>query len=474
MKTQIEKVDESTVRLRVEVEPAEFEPEIEKAVRDLSGRVRLKGFRKGKVPRQILESHVGRGAITEAAVDSSLERFLVEATEAEELEVVGSPRIDNVDVSTGGLAFEATLVVMPKIELPEWEGLEIEIPPLEVADEDVDKEIDTFRERLAPLEEVGRPAADGDFVLVDIKGQIHGETLPGLSLSDFSYRVGSGTVVPKLDEELAGKRPGDILKFNDRVVSGPPGANAGAEGSVEAREATFTVIVKEVRERRPEPLTDAWVEDNTEFDTVEELRSDVTKKIALAKKLAARSTARHRAVEKLADLVDAPIPEEAIGAEAADLARRLEARLRQAGASLDDYFRSADKPRGEIEYEWRKQALMNLKSDLCLSAIARAEGIEASEEEIERDASMIASGAGDDAERLREELTKGRSARSLAAGIIKSKALDRVLEKAVLTQEGGAAVSWGDLAIPEAAASEAQKEAPETGAFDEESESAEF
>ncbi len=450
MRTEIEKSDETTVRLRVVVDPEEFEPEIEKAAQELAGRVRLKGFRKGKVPRPVLEAHLGRGAIMEAAVNSSLERYLQAAAEAEDLDVVSTPKVENVDVSTGGLAFEATLTVMPKIEPPDWEGLEIEIPSLEVTDEEIDKEIDAFRESVAPLEPVGRPSKEGDFVLIDIKGQVHGETLPGLSLTDFSYQIGSGTIVPKLDKELEGKRPGDILKFNDIVrirSSSSSGREAKAPSETE-KEATFTVIVKEVRERRPAPLDDGWVEDNTEFDTVEELRADVRNKLAIAKKLAARHAARHAAVEMLADRVDVPIPEAAIESEMADIARQVAARLEAAGVTFDDYLRSIGKSKGELEYEWRKQATITLKSDLALDAIARAEGIEASPEEIEQRAALIARGAGEDSERLKAELTKGRTARSLAAGIIRSKALDTVLAKAVLTQAGGTPVGWDDLEVP--------------------------
>ena len=458
VKTETQRVDDSTVRLKVVVEPDEFEPEIEKAARDLASRIKLKGFRKGRVPRQVLEAHLGRGAITEAAVNSSLGRYLEEAARVEDLEVVAEPKIESVDVSTGGLCFEVTLRVMPEIDTPKWEGLEIEIPSLSVSDEEVDREIDAFRERVAPLEPVARPAKENDFVLIDITGQIHGKPVPGLSLKDFSYQLGSGSIVPKLDKELESKRPGDILKFNDtirvRQATTSDEARAATQSREEAdegqpQEATFTVIVKEVRERRPQPLTDAWVEDNTEFDTVDQLRSDVRKKLELAKKIAARSAARHLVASKLAEAIETDIPEEAIEEEVADIARRFSERLQQAGLSLGQYARSIEKSRGEIEYEWRKQAIFNLKSDLCLRRIAKEEGIVATEEDLEREASAIAAMAGDRADKVKEELTKGRPARSLAAGIIRSKALERVLEKAVLIPEGGEAITWRDLYIAE-------------------------
>ncbi len=463
MKTEVEPIDQHTVKLRVVLEPSEFQPEVDRAARELASRVKLKGFRKGKIPRPVLEAHLGRGAIVEAAVESSLDRLLLKAVDAEDLYVVGAPQVDSVDVSTGGLSFEATLRVMPKIEVPRWQGLEIEISSLDVTDDEVDAEIDAFRERVAPLEPVGRPAREGDFVLIDLKGQIHKETLPGLSLTDFSYRVGSRAVVPKLDEELIGKRPGDILKFNDKVVvSGAEAKQKGprdeGESALEEREATFTVIVKEVRERRPEPLTDAWVEDNTEFDSVEELKADVRKKLEFAKRMRARSEARHKAVEKLAEAVEVDLPEEVVEAEIREIADDFLAGLQRSRVTLEEYLESVGKSRAELEYEWRKQAITNMKGHLCLRAIAQEEGIEVSREELERRASALASSVGEDAERVKEGLLKGRSAASFAAGIIRAKTLDRVLERARISQEGGAEIRWEDLDVettPEAESAEA-------------------
>ncbi len=468
MKTEVEPIDQHTVKLRVVLDPSEFQPEVDRAARELASRVKLKGFRKGKVPRPVLEAHLGRGAIVEAAVESSLERLLLEAVDAEDLDVVGTPEVDSVDVSTGGLSFEATLRVMPKIKVPQWQGLEIEVSSLDVTDDEVDAEIDAFRERVAPLEPVGRPAREGDFVLIDLKGQIHGESLPGLSLTDFSYRVGSRAVVPKLDEELVGKRPGDILKFNDKVVVSDEQAKKGKgsrddiEGPLEEREATFTVIVKEVRERRPEPLTDAWVEDNTEFDSVEELKADVRKKLEFAKRMRARSEARHKAVEKLAEAVEVDLPEEVVEVELREIAEDFLAGLQRSRVTLEEYLQSVGKSRAELEYEWRKQAIANIKGHLCLRAIAEEEGIEVSQDELERRASALASSAGEDAERVKEGLLKGRSAASFAAGIIRAKALDRVLESARIRQEGGAEIRWQDLGLettPEADSAKAGLEA---------------
>lgn len=522
LKTEVEPLEQSRVRLKVTVPPEEFEEAVSRAARHLGSQVKLKGFRKGRVPRQVLEAYIGREAITEHAVEESLEDYLHEAIVRENLDVVGSPEVDNVDTSDGGLRFEATLTVLPKPQVEGWRGITLDIPRVEVTEKEVDEQIESFRLRVAPLESVSRPAKEGDFVLIDLRGEVHGEEVPGLALTDFSYEMGSKSLLPKLDETLKGKRPGDILKFNDELPDTParlegraskegtegkegkggregaprdyrgrrPGSRAAGkrpgerqeatERSEASREATFTVIVKEVRERRPEPLTDEWVEDNTEWDSVEEMRQGVRQKLAELKRAEARNVARDKALEKIAELVDVEVPEEAIRRETQRYAEELQQALAALGITIDQYLRDTGRQRADLELEWRRRAQLRIKADMALESIARQEGIEASPEEIERQADAIVARTGsrqartssrqrngrkpseEELRRLKDELTKGRASASVAAGIINAKALQRVLEEAVLRPEGGGELRWKDLEL-DAAESQSEASQPEDG-----------
>lgn len=519
LKTEVESLEQSRVRLKVTVPPEEFEEAISRAARHLGSQVKLKGFRKGRVPRQVLEAYIGREAITEHAVEESLEGYLHEAIVRENLDVVGSPEVENVDTSDGGLRFEATLTVLPKPQVEGWRGITLDIPRVEVTEKEVDEQIESFRLKVAPLESVSRPAKEGDFVLIDLRGEVHGKEVPGLALSDFSYEVGSKSLLPKLDETLEGKRPGDILKFNDELPDTParleggaseegtegkegkegaprdarrrrrPGSRAAGKGPGEkqeaterseaSREATFTVIVKEVRERRPEPLTDAWVEDNTEWDSVEEMRQGVRQKLAELKRAEARKVARDKALEKIAELVHVEVPEEAIRRETQRYAEELQEALAALGISIDQYLRDTGRQRADLELEWRRRAQLRIKADMALESIARQEGIEASPEEVERQADAIVARTGsrqartssrqrngrsksseEELRRLKDELTKGRASASVAAGIINAKALQRVLDEAVLAPEGGGELRWNDLE-PDAPESRQEERLPE-------------
>jgi trigger factor len=450
LKTEIERLDATHVKLLIDVSEEEFDADLRAAARDLASRVKLKGFRRGKAPLPVLEAHLGKEAIQEIAIENALPRYLQTAIEEADLDPVGSPEVDNVDTSSG-LSFEAKLTVLPKVEISDWKGLELDVPALEVADSEIDEKIEEFRKRLAPLEPVGRPARKGDFLLIDLRGEIHGEEVPGASLTDFSYELGSASLLPKLDETLEGARPGDILKFNDRVPVRPqPTKDTGTEDT--GREATFTVIVKEVRERRPEPLTDEWVENNTEWDTIEEMRQGVRERLAALKKAVARQEAQRQALQKLAEKVTADIPEEAIRSEVESYASDFEAALKAAGQDVEQYLRNEGLQRADMELEWRKQAQRRIKADLALEAIARQENLKATDEEIAREAEIyVSSLRAPEAEKkkLRSQLIKGRAAARMAAGIIKSKALKKVLEHAVICPAGDGKLSWEEIVEPE-------------------------
>lgn len=451
MKTSTQTLENSQVLLHVEVEPDEFEKALDRAARQIAGSVRVPGFRKGKVPRRVLEARVGVEAIAEEAVRQSLPDYLSEAITIEELDVIGRPSIDNLEARReSGLCFDATCEVRPEIELRSWEGIVVEIPSPQVTQELLDEQIDALRRQSAPLEVVSRPATEGDFVLIDLQGKIHDEEVPGANLSDFLYEVGSRTVLDALDEEVSGKRAGDILKFNATLP------DTFDEHSGE--EAAFSVIVKEVRERRVPDLDDDWVDENTEFETVEEFVADLRARLEIQRRAASATVARERTLSVLAELVDEPIPESLIEEESHRILEMMNLRLRLQGLDLDTYITATGQSVEDLMEDQRESALRNVKADLALRAIARQEDVKVTDSDLDRQVASMAQRSEKSPEEIRDSLDRTRGWSTIETDIIRHKALDLAIEKATLRDDQGNEISWsqvvgsdaGDAEAPEA------------------------
>lgn len=439
VKTSVEPVEEFKVRIRLEVEPDEFEKEVDHAARHFAGELKIPGFRKGKAPRQVIEAHVGPGALREEALNHALPKYLTEAIDAEGLDVIAAPEIEKVDASEGTpLVVEALLGLRPEIEAPDFESFEVTVASPEVGEDEIDQQIDAMRRGLAPVETVSRPAADGDFVLIDLRGYQHDEEIPGSVLTDFLYEVGSATIVPELDEELAGKRSGDILKFN-AVLPEQFAESAGEE-------AAFSVIVKEVRERRLPELTDDWVDENSEFDTVAELRADTRRRLEILKNLQSGSEARHQLMKLLAESVKLELPEALIDDEVRHFANSLAARLAANKMTFNDFLAATGQTEADVRGEWRGVADENVRSELALRAIAKAEGIEPSEEDRIAQVARIAQTSGKEPQEVAAALARGGGWAAMDADIIKMKALEVVLGRADVRDESGDKVDLTNVA----------------------------
>src|SRR5688572_24718950 len=272
--TSVEPLEGNKVRLTVEVPAAEFEKAIDGAFRKLAREVKIPGFRPGKVPRQLLEARIGSGAAREQALRDALPEYYAAAVQAEDIDVIAPPEIDvTAGEEEGDVHFDAVVEVRPVVDVDGYADLTVEIPSPEVPDDAVDAQIEHLRDRFADLEEKTGALADGDYAQIDIKGYVHDEVVDGLSATDFLYEVGSGAVVGKLDDELRGAKPGDILKFNDKLPE-RFGERAGEEVS-------FQVLVKEAKRKALPDATDEWASEVSEFDTLDELRADARQRLDL-------------------------------------------------------------------------------------------------------------------------------------------------------------------------------------------------
>src|SRR6266568_3948753 len=269
VRSTVEPVEATKVKINVVVDPDELGPAIERTARRLGRELKVPGFRKGKVPRQVLEARIGRETlIAEAIEHEAVPEFYAKAVEEHGVEPLSRAKVVPPDYQDGEpLEFSATVEVKPEVDLPDYRGIQVERPKLEVTDEHVDTQLDQLRERFAQLEVIGRPLAKGDYAQIDLRTTRPTQEIPELTRTDFLYEVGSGTVVPELDPQLEGSRKGDILKFNATLPE-----DAGERGG---QEVTFQVLVKEAKTKVLPKLDDDFAQEASEFDTLEELRADL-------------------------------------------------------------------------------------------------------------------------------------------------------------------------------------------------------
>ncbi len=379
MRSTVEPVEPTKVKINVVVEPDELGPAIDRAVRRLSREVKVPGFRKGKVPRPVLEARIGRETlIAEAIEHEAVPEFYAKAVEEHGVEPLARAKVDPPDYKDGQpLEFSATVEVKPEIDLPPYRGVEVERPELEVTDEHVDAQLDQLRERFAQLEVIGRPIAKGDFAQIDLRASRHATEIPELTRTDFLYEVGSGTVVPQLDEQLEGARKGDILRFN---ASLPEAAGEELAG----QEVTFTMLVKEAKTKVLPSLDDDFAQEASEFDTLDELQ--------------------YRA-------------------------KRFAQQLSLMGLPLERYLEGVETTEEQLEADLRAQAERAVKAQLVLEAVANAEGMQASEEEVSAEIRRQAERLGRDPEDVRKALGGGRDS-AIRGDILRSRALALLVENA--------------------------------------------
>ncbi|HUC37381.1 MAG TPA: trigger factor [Acidimicrobiales bacterium] len=432
-------VEGNRVRLSVEVDEAEVDRAVDSTARRLAREIRVPGFRPGHVPRQVLEARLGGpSALRQQAITDALPDLYARAVSDTELDPIAAPEIDVTSGEDAGpVTFDVVVEVRPTVSLPGYQGLAVTIPSIEVADSEVDAQVDRLREQSGELHGVTRAAADGDHVTIDLHARRAGA--PDFDLEDYLYEVGSGSDVPGLDDELRGAKPGDILQFSARAALEDAPGEGGKAAAVGG--ATFRVLVKEVKEKLlPEP-TDIWASEASEFDTLEELRADLKQRLAQIKVVQAQLASRDRALEALIALVEDDPPEALVDEETKerlhDLGHRLEARR----MTLDQFLEASGRSREELLAEIRSEAVRDVLADLALRALADAEGIEVSDEELDRAVEEIAEEAGQSKADVRSRLDRSGRLAAVRSGRRKAKALSWLLEHVELVDEDGQPVS---------------------------------
>jgi trigger factor len=444
MRATTEPMEGNLVRLSVEIDEPEFDRALVGVVKTLASQIRVPGFRPGKVPRKVLEARMGgAGALRAEALREALPDFYARAVVDSEIDPIASPEIDiTAGEESGGVSFDAVVQVRPVVSIPGYDGLQVTLPGLRVSDEDVDGQVNRLRENDAELESVGRPAVDGDLVSIDLHGNDQSDA-EVVGIDDYLYEVGSGTITPELDVELRGAKSGDILAFTSPAP--------GNEDEI----ISFRILVKDVKVKKlPEP-TDEWAAESSEFATVAELRADITERMARIKLVQSQMALREKTIEAVAGLVDdGDVPEVLVDAEVNERLHDLQHRLEAQKLGLGEYLQATGRTPDDLLAAVRVDAQRAVKADLALRALAEAEQLTVSDDDLDAEMVSMAQRMETSAAELRRQLdTAGRTG-AVRSELRKSKALQWLQDHVELVDEEGNPMSRDDLETDAAKESE--------------------
>ncbi|MBK9181018.1 MAG: trigger factor [Acidimicrobiales bacterium] len=454
MKTSVEPLEGNRVKVSVEVEEVEFDQAIDVAFRKISRQVRIPGFRPGKAPRRILEARLGAGVAREEALRDALPDYYARAVREHDIDVIAAPEIDiTAGHDQGPVAFDAVVEVRPRVSVAGYRGLRVEIPRPTPTSDEIDAQVERLRQQFGELSAVDRPAVDGDFVTIDITGSQDGEQLDGLTAEDYSYEVGSASILPEVDEHLRGAEIGDILEFD------------GAHPDPDEPPLHFRVLVKQVQEKLLPEVTDEWANEASEFDTVDQLRADIGRRLQVVKAVRAQMALQENTAAALADLVDDELPDALVNDEMRVRFEDLLLRLQSQGATFEGYLAATGRTQEEVAEELRDTAERAVRVDLALRAVVEAEVIEVADEDLDVEIERLAQRVGEKPAALRRQLERGERLSAVRSDLEKRKALEWLVEQVELVDEEGQPIDRSDL-TPPSDASEAEPGEP-TNADDE-------
>ncbi|NOX32061.1 MAG: trigger factor [Actinobacteria bacterium] len=453
----VEELDDNKVKLHVEVDEATFEVALGAAFKKIGREVNMPGFRPGKVPRRVLEAKIGVEYARAEAIQDALGSYYAAALRNHDVDAIAQPEIDiESGEEDGPIVFDAEVEVRAVVEVSGYDALEVQIPNPIASNEAVDSQIDSVRGQSAELVEVDREAADGDHVTIDIAGTSDGEPLPGLVADDYSYEVGSGAAGEELDQHITGASAGDVLDFS-------------AEHPVdEDTTIDFHVEVHSVKERVLPDLTDEWVDDNSEFDTVDEMRADAADRLNAGARVAANRALREGAATAAADLVDAEISEALVDSEMHEQIQNVSYSLQMQGISLEQWLMFNGKTQEEFSDDLKVGAAHSAKVDLALRAIAVAEGLWPSDTDIDDELERVAVQLSEKPAAVRARLTATDNLLSLKADLAKKAALEWLVDHvAIVDADSGDVIDRSLLEDPDDESTGADDEVPAAAGADE-------
>jgi trigger factor len=426
VKSSVEPLEGNKVKVYVEVDEAEFDSDIDQAFKTIAREVKLPGFRNGKVPRRVLEARIGIGPAREQALRDAIPQYLGKAVREHEVDLVATPDVEITGGQDDGIVeFEAECEIRPVVTVPGYAGLRIELDSPAATDDEIQEAKEAELKQHGSLADVDRPAASGDFLTLDLAASRDGEEVMGLNTEDWSYELGQGWVAEDFDDQLMGAKPGDVLTF----TTTPKGTEEPAD---------FTVTVKSVQALELPEATDEWVSENTgEFETVAEWEASIAEQAVERKLGTTRSQVMGQLTEALVALVDEEPPESMVRAEMQSQLQNMFRQIQSQGIDPQAWLSATGQDVEQLMEGGRPQAEQSVKADLALRAVAVAEGLEVSDDDLEREYARMAMQFGQKAKDIRRMYEQNDAVPELMSQIRKSKAMDWLLHHVEMVDHEG-------------------------------------
>ncbi|MDQ0376441.1 trigger factor [Amycolatopsis thermophila] len=440
MKSTVEQLSPTRVKINVEVPFDELKPNFDRAYSKIAQQVRIPGFRPGKVPARVLESRIGRAPVLDEVVNEAIPAKYLEAVRAGEVRTLGQPDFEVTKLEDREvLEFTAEVDIRPEITLPDFEGLTVSVDDVEVTDEEVDAELDQLRARFGTLKSVERPAQDGDFVSIDLAATVDGQEIEEAATSGLSYEIGSGQLVDGIDEAIIGANEGETKTFTTKLVA----------GEYAGRDAEVSVTVQSVKERELPEADDEFAQLASEFDTIDELKADLRERLGKMKKVQQGVQARDKILDSLLETVDVPLPEKVVEAEVENRKHDAIHDLDHSEEALAKVLESQGKTLEEFNTELQADAEKAVRTQLLLDSVADAEQVQVGDAELTERIIYQAQRFGVSPDEYVQRAQQSGQLSAIFADVRRGKALASIVRKATVTDGSGAEIDLSDLFGPD-------------------------
>ncbi|MHA3020535.1 trigger factor [Mycobacterium sp. BMJ-28] len=455
MKSTVEKLSPTRVRINVEVPFAELEPDFDRAFKQLAQQIRLPGFRPGKAPRKLLEARIGRGAVLEQVVNDALPSRYSEAVTTADLQPLGQPDIEVTKLEDNEeLVFTAEVDIRPEIELPDLAALAFSVDPIEVSDDEVDTELQNLRARFGTLTGVERAAAEGDFVSIDLSATVDGEDVPEAKTEGLSHEIGSGQLIEGLDEAIIGLKADESKEFTTTLVAGP---HAGQQAEV-------TVKVNSVKERELPEADDEFAQLASEFDTIDELKESLVEQVRRTKRIQQAEQIRDKALETLLTDVEVPLPEAIVQAQVDDTLHNAIHGLEHDEAKFEESLTEQGSSREEFDADNRGNAEKAVKTQLLMDAIADKLDIQVGQADLTERLVLMSRQYGLEPQQLLGFLQQNNQLPAMFADVRRGLTIAAVVHGATVTDTDGNVIDTAEFFGPAGGAEAIEGETAEVEA----------
>ncbi|GAB3581478.1 trigger factor [Amycolatopsis endophytica] len=436
MKSTVEQLSPTRVKINVEVPFDELKPNFDRAYSKIAQQVRIPGFRPGKVPARVLESRIGRAPVLDEVVNEAIPAKYLEAVRAGEVRTLGQPDFEVTKLEDREvLEFTAEVDIRPEITLPDFDGLSVSVDDVEVTDEEVEQELDQLRARFGTLKAAERPAQDGDFVSIDLSATVDGQEVEEAATSGLSYEIGSGQLVDGIDEAIIGANEGETKTFTTQLVAGE---HAG-------RDAEVSVTVQSVKERELPEADDEFAQLASEFDTIDELKADLRERLGKMKKVQQGVQARDKILDDLLESVDVPLPEKVVEAEVENRKHDAVHDLDHNEEALAKVLESEGRTLEEFHAELQTDAEKAVRTQLLLDSIADAEEVQVGDAELTERIIYQAQRFGVSPDEYVQRAQQSGQLSAIFADVRRGKALASIVRRATVTDGSGAEIDLSEL-----------------------------